>query len=173
MFVSAPNSKPFVLVSCACQLGRPRTGCPGIWPNVIAGVSGKVLLDEMNSGAASLLRVGPIRAAEGLTTIKRLTPPMKKREFSCPTALLWDIVFFLPLVSDGIIGSSWVSNLLAFGLEFTRRAPGAPSLSTADLGGHQPLQPWEAVPQHTPPCRPEGSLTGEWTNPGILSNKKA
>lgn len=65
--------------------------------------------------------MGFIQSVEDLTRTKKLS----EREFFPCLTVSWDVGLFWPLDLDGNISSSWISSLLAFGLELPPLAPGS------------------------------------------------
>ena len=95
------------------------TGCPDIWPNIILGM----FLNEINIWIGRLSKEAclPWCGWAPCNYLKTLIQQegWVKGNSSCLTASAWTLFFFQSSDSDWNMGSSWVSSLLAFWLEFT------------------------------------------------------
>lgn len=92
-----------------------------MWSNIILGVSISGWDWHLNLGRPSkafLMRVDLIQSVEGLNRTQRL-PSCEYKNTSCLAVFKLGYQGFFPvgLDSNGNTGSSWVSSLLAFGLE--------------------------------------------------------
>lgn len=123
-----------VMVSPVCPLdwtkGAPTFGQTWFW----------VFLDEVNMDRVGWGKqvtlpnvVGPVPSVEGLSRTKRLTLLQVRGNPSCQVALSWDSSLFLTSHSAWSMGSSWVSSLVAFGLELPIGPPGPPAFGLPTL----------------------------------------
>ena len=114
-------SLPFLVTDFTCQVSWAR-GCPNTWSNVILVVPMRVFWDEINIWICRLSKTDcppqygwtlsdqlEARIEQNVWSPNPLHPV--RRNSSCPTALKWDMVLFLPL--DWNISFSWVSRLPA------------------------------------------------------------
>lgn len=67
--------------------------------------------------------VALIPSVEGMMTTKRWPSP-EKEGLLAGLPLSWDRYFFMPLVPNWNAGNWWISNLLAFSLNYTTSSPG-------------------------------------------------
>lgn len=128
-------TKPaLVMVNPLCQLdwtkGAPTFGQTWFW----------MFLDEVNMDRVGWGKqvtlpnvVGPVPSVEGLSRTKRLTLLQVRGNPSCQVALSWDSSLFLTSHSAWSMGFSWVSSLVAFGLELPIGPPGPPAFGLPTL----------------------------------------